>query len=78
MKAAARAAFNQRGSEIAAELEKYAIPEKQLDHVAAFAVKLLAGNPQMKNDRVIRKTVEQYKLKLREDESTDQANANQN
>lgn len=52
------------------ELAKYEVPEDKEEGVIDFAVKTFAKyHRSMKLHRIVRKVVEEFKLKLKEDES---------
>lgn len=44
------------------KLEAYEIPEEKMEAICDHAIGMKAKNPYMKNERVVRKTVEYFKL----------------
>lgn len=60
-------AFEAKGLEVGQELEKmYIIPEDEIQPVALYYAGLMRNSPDMKVHRIVRKTVEFFKLKKRE------------
>jgi|GEM_PF-7022005 len=53
------------------ELDRYDIPEDKIQRVIDYTVDVAMHNPQMKPLRIARKTVEYFKLKLKEDGTSD-------
>lgn len=66
LKQSMRAILNQRGQEIGYALEQYLIPEEKAEKVSDYAIRLLVTNPKMKTPRIVRKTVEYFKLQLKD------------
>lgn len=59
-------AFNIRGLEIGNLLDAYEVPKGKIEAVVTYYGTLLAKNKQMSNQRIVRKTVEYFKLKKKE------------
>jgi hypothetical protein len=59
----ARSIFDSIGNQVATALNAYDVPDDKIEAVVEFAIKTLAKNPQMTVGRIVRKTVEQFKLK---------------
>lgn len=62
LRATARNAFNDRGNQIAAALDQFTVPDDKVESVVEYCIKLLAGNPHMKNQRIVRKAADKFKL----------------
>jgi hypothetical protein len=59
----ARSIFDSIGNQVATALNAYDVPADKIEAVVEFAIKTLAKNRQMTVGRIVRKTVEQFKLK---------------
>lgn len=60
----ARAALDAAYKPVIKILEKYTIPDEQIQSVIDFSIQLLVMNRTMKPKHIARKTVEHFKLKL--------------
>lgn len=57
--------FRIEGEKIGQLLEAYDIQPEKFEAVAEYAIKMKANNPRMKNERIVRKTVAYFHLKLK-------------
>lgn len=64
-KTAARQVFEAKGAEFGELLEMYVIPDDKIEAIVDFGIKTLSKNPLMKVSRIVRKTVDQFKLHKR-------------
>lgn len=58
--------YNKRGNEVADSLNKYELPNEKAQAIVDHAIYLMTTQPQMKIARVVRKTVEYFKLQLKD------------
>lgn len=58
----ARDLLKAQAQDLINRLEAYEIPEEKMQAICDYAIGMKAKNPAMKNDRIVRKTAEHFKL----------------
>jgi hypothetical protein len=61
----ARKELDRRGEEIVKCFEAYVIPDAVMVRVVDHAIKMLCNHPDLKSEKIVRRTAEHFKLKTR-------------